>query len=384
MQIEYIRVSDLIPYENNPRHNDASVDKVAESIREFGFKVPIVVDKDNVIVCGHTRWKAAKKLGMDEVPCVRADDLSEEQIKAFRLADNKVGESSTWDEDMLKLEIGDLPGIDMSRFGFDLNLDTPDAKEDDYEVKLPEEPRSKRGEVWILGAHRIMCGDATDPEDVKKLIGGGTADLYLTDPPYNVDYTGKTKDALKIYNDKKNDEDFRVFLDEAFMAAKANMKAGAAFYIWHADSEGYNFRGACVDVGWKVRECLIWSKDVFVLGRQDYQWQHEPCLYGWNEGAGHAWYSDRKQTTVLHFDRPKRSEEHPTMKPIPLFDYLIRNSTKEGDIVLDTFGGSGTTIMACEQNGRKGYCMEIDPKYVDVIIDRWEKFTGNRAVKLEC
>lgn len=177
--------------------------------------------------------------------------------------------------------------------------------------------------------------------------------------------------------------DFRTFLDEAFFTAKANMKAGAAFYIWHADSEGYNFRGACVDVGWKVRECLIWSKDVFVLGRQDYQWQHEPCLYGWNEGAGHAWYSDRKQTTVLHFDRPKRSEEHPTMKPVPLFDYLIRNSTKEGDIVLDTFGGSGTTIMACEQNGRKGYCMELDPKYVDVIIDRWEKFTGNRAVKLE-
>lgn len=171
MQIEYIKVSDLIPYENNPRHNDASVDKVAESIRKFGFKVPIVVDKENVIVCGHTRWKAAKKLGMEEVPCVRADDLSDEQIRAFRLADNKVGESSTWDEDMLKLEIGELPGIDMSRFGFDLNLDTPDAKEDDYEVKLPEEPRSKRGEVWILGAHRVMCGDATDPEDVKKFTG---------------------------------------------------------------------------------------------------------------------------------------------------------------------------------------------------------------------
>lgn len=383
MQIEYIKVSDLKPYENNPRKNDSSVGKVAESIQEFGFKVPIVVDKDNVIVCGHTRWKAAKKLGMDEVPCVRADDLSEEQIKAFRLADNKVGESSTWDEDLLKLEIGNIPDIDMSRFGFNFDIETPEAKADDYEVKLPEKPRSRPGEVWILGAHRLMCGDATKEDDVRKLMGGGTADLYLTDPPYNVDYTGKTKNALKIQNDKKNDVDFRTFLDEAFFTAKANMKAGAAFYIWHADSEGYNFRGACVDVGWKVRECLIWSKDVFVLGRQDYQWQHEPCLYGWNEGAGHAWYSDRKQTTVLHFDRPKRSEEHPTMKPVPLFDYLIRNSTKEGDIVLDTFGGSGTTIMACEQNGRKGYCMELDPKYVDVIIDRWEKFTGNRAVKLE-
>lgn len=384
MQIEYIKVRELKPYENNPRKNDSSVDKVMASIQEFGFKVPIVVDKDNVIVCGHTRWKAAKKIGMEEVPCVRADDLSEEQIKAFRLADNKVGESSTWDEDMLKLEIGDLPDIDMSKFGFDLKPEEAEAVEDDYEVKLPEEPRAKRGEVWILGAHRVMCGDATDPEDVKKLIGGGAADLYLTDPPYNVDYTGKTKDALKIQNDKKNDTDFRAFLDEAFTAAKSVMKAGAAFYIWHADSEGYNFRGACVDVGWKVRECLIWSKDVFVLGRQDYQWQHEPCLYGWNEGAGHAWYSDRKQTTILKFDRPKRSEEHPTMKPVPLFDYLIRNSTKPGDIVLDTFGGSGTTIMACEQDGRKGYCMELDPKYVDVIIDRWEKFTGSKAERQEC
>jgi DNA modification methylase len=216
----------------------------------------------------------------------------------------------------------------------------------------------------------------------KNYWGGVPADLYITDPPYNIDYTGKTKAALKIQNDSKSSEEFRAFLDEAFMAAKSNMKSGAAFYIWHADSEGYNFRGACEDVGWKIRECLIWSKDVFTLGRQDYQWQHEPCLYGWNEGT-HAWYSDRKQTTILHFDRPKRSEEHPTMKPVPLFDYLIRNSSKAGDIILDTFGGSGTTIIACEQNGRNGYCMEIDPKYCDVIIDRWEKFTGKKAELIE-
>lgn len=208
------------------------------------------------------------------------------------------------------------------------------------------------------------------------------ADLYLTDPPYNVDYTGKTKKALKIENDKQSDDKFREFLRDAFEAAKANIKAGAAFYIWHADSEGYNFRGACRDVGWTVRECLIWSKNQFVLGRQDYQWQHEPCLYGWNEGASHAWYSDRKQTTILEFDKPSKSEEHPTMKPVPLFDYLIRNSSKEGDIVLDSFGGSGTTIMACEQNGRKGYCMELDPRFVDVIVKRWETFTGEKAVLL--
>lgn len=193
-----------------------------------------------------------------------------------------------------------------------------------------------------------------------------------------MEYTGKTKDALKIQNDSMSDGNFRQFLHDAFYAAKQNMKAGAAFYIWHADLEGYNFRGACFDIGWKVRECLIWSKDTMALGRQDYQWQHEPCLYGWNEGS-HSWYSDRKQTTVLKFDRPKRNAEHPTMKPVALFDYLIKNSSKEGDIVLDSFGGSGTTIMACEQNGRKGYCMELDPRYVDVIIKRWEDFTGKQA-----
>lgn len=210
---------------------------------------------------------------------------------------------------------------------------------------------------------------------------GVQADPYLTDPPYNVDYTGKTKDALKIENDHREDSEFRTFLSEAFLAAKENMKPGAAFYIWHADSEGFNFRGACRDVGWTVKECLIWVKNSMVLGRQDYQWKHEPCLYGWNNGS-HVWYSDRKQTTVLNFDRPTRNAEHPTMKPVPLFDYLIKNSSKEGDVVLDSFGGSGTTIMACEQNGRRGYCMELDPKYVDVIIRRWEEFTGKKAVRL--
>lgn len=201
----------------------------------------------------------------------------------------------------------------------------------------------------------------------------------MTDPPYNVDYEGGT--GLKIMNDKMDNDSFRQFLVDAFSAAKAVMKAGAAFYIWHADSEGYNFRGACFDIGWTVRECLIWAKNSMVLGRQDYQWQHEPCLYGWN-GGSHCWYSDRKQTTLLKFDKPTKNGEHPTMKPVPLFDYLIKNSSKEGDIVLDSFGGSGTTIMACEQNNRKGYCMELDPRYVDVIVSRWEAFTGKEAVKL--
>ena len=205
--------------------------------------------------------------------------------------------------------------------------------------------------------------------------------MFITDPPYNVDYVGKTKDSLKIQNDKMDNDSFRQFLVDAFTTAKTVMKAGASFYIWHADSEGYNFRGACFDIGWKVRECLIWCKNSMVMGRQDYQWQHEPCLYGWNEGS-HAWYSDRKQTTVLKFDRPSRNREHPTMKPVALFDYLIKNSSKKGDNILDVFAGSGTTVMACEQNGRNAYCMELDPKYCDVIVERWENFTGKKAVLL--
>lgn len=382
MQIEMMPVGSITPYEKNPRKNKQSVDAVAESIKEFGFKVPIIIDKDGVIVAGHTRLMAAKKLKMTEVPIIRADDLTPEQIKAFRLADNKVGESSEWDFDLLKEELDGIFDIDMSAFGFDFEEFPAEAVDDDYEVEPPKDPKSKRGDIYILGNHRVMCGDSTDVEDVRKLLGGVQADLYLTDPPYNVDYVGKTKDALRIENDKKDDAEFRTFLDEAFLAAQANMKAGAVFYICHADSEGYNFRGACHDIGWVVRECLIWVKNSMVLGRQDYQWQHEPILYGWNAGS-HAWYSDRKQTTLLHFDRPTRSDEHPTMKPIPLFDYLIKNSSKEGDIVLDSFGGSGTTIMACEQNGRRGYCMEIDPRYVDVIVDRWETYTGKKAVRMD-
>lgn len=211
--------------------------------------------------------------------------------------------------------------------------------------------------------------------------GGGIADLWLTDPPYNVAYQGKTKDALTIQNDEMDDESFRRFLVSAYSAADSVLKEGAAFYIWHADSEGFNFRGACRDVGWKVRECLIWSKNTFVLGRQDYQWQHEPCLYGWKDGAAHNWYSDRSQTTILEFDRPNRNAEHPTMKPVGLFQYLIGNSTKRGDIVLDSFGGSGTTLIACEQTGRSARILELDPCYCDVIIERWQNLTGQRAVR---
>lgn len=384
MNITNIPLKNLKPYENNPRKNDDAVKYVAESIKEFGFKVPIVIDKNNVIVAGHTRYKAAKKLKMSEVPCIIADDLTDEQIKAFRLADNKVAEKAEWDFDLLNAELDDIIDLDMGLFGFEdaLQDDAEEAVEDEFEVELPAEPKSKLGDIYQLGDNRLMCGDSTVLEDVEKLMGGVQADMLLTDPPYNVNYEGKTKDKLKIKNDKMDNDNFRQFLIDAFSNADMVMKPGAVFYIWHADTEGYNFRGACFDVGWTVRQCLIWNKNSMVMGRQDYQWKHEPCLYGWKEGAGHLWASDRKQTTVINFDKPTRNDMHPTMKPIPLFDYQIKNNTKGGDVVLDLFGGSGTTIMACEQNGRRGYSMEYDPRYVDVIVDRWEKFTGAKAVLL--
>ena len=381
MEILYIKTNLLKPYEKNPRKNDGAVEYVANSIEEFGFKVPIVVDKNNVIVAGHTRYKAAKKLGLKEVPVIVANDLSDEQIKAFRLADNKVAEQSEWDFDLLGDELAQILDIDMDAFGFldEIGEDVEEATEDDYEINPPEEPKAKIGEIYQLGRHRLMCGDSTVLNDVEKLMNGARADLLITDPPYNIDYEGKTKDKLKIQNDKMENDSFRQFLIDALTNADAVMNPGAVFYIWHADSEGYNFRGACFDVGWKVRQCLIWNKNSMVMGRQDYQWKHEPCLYGWKDGAGHLWASDRKQTTIMNFDRPTRNDMHPTMKPIALFDYQIKNHTQVDDVVLDLFSGSGTTIMACEQNGRRGYCMEYDPKYVDVIIERWEQFTGKKA-----
>lgn len=387
-QIIYKKTDELIPYINNPRQNDGAVDAVASSIKNFGFKVPIVIDSKNEIVNGHTRLKAAKKLGLESVPVIVADDLSPEQIKAFRLADNKVGEIAEWDEELLAIESGELESMELDfsleEFGFDLtDEEDTDVTEDDYEVELPEKPKSNIGDIYILGKHRLMCGDSTNAETVKKLMDGAKADLFITDPPYNVDYTGKTKESLKIENDKMDDSGFRQFLKDSFSAANEVMKNGAVFYIWHADSEGYNFRGACKDVDWQVRQCLIWNKNAMVMGRQDYHWKHEPCLYGWKPGSSHLWASDRKQTTVLNFDRPSRNAEHPTMKPVLLFDYQIKNNTKEEDVVLDLFAGSGTTLIACEQNERVSYSIEYDPKYVDVIINRWEELTGEKAVLLE-
>lgn len=384
MEIIIKGIDEIRPYENNPRVNDGAVGAVAESIREFGFQQPIVVDRDGVIIAGHTRYKAARKLGMTEVPVVVADNLTDEQVRAYRLADNKTGEMAEWDFSALEEELAGIGELDMSLFGFEPKemIEPEEITEDDYEEEPPEVPKARPGDVYQLGRHRLMCGDSTDVQSVQKLCQG-QVDLLLTDPPYGVDYTGKTKDALKIQNDAKTDEALRDMLADAFSAADAVMKPGAVFYIWHADLKSLVFRLACQMAGWEVRQVLIWAKNTMVMGRQDYQWKHEPCLYGWKEGAGHLWASDRKQTTLLEFDRPTKNKEHPTMKPVKLFDYQIQNNTKGGDIVLDLFGGSGTTIIACEQDGRCARVMELDPRYVDVIIDRWEKLTGERAVKID-
>lgn len=380
----------LIPYARNSRtHSDAQVAQIAASIREWGWATPVLVDEDGQIIAGHGRILAARKLGMAEVPVVIASGWSDAQKRAYVIADNKLALNAGWDNDLLALEFGELEGLgfDLELTGF--SLDEIDAlkpveaaaglTDEDEVPESPADPVTRLGDVWVLGKHRLMCGDSTSIDALEALCQKQPVDMWLTDPPYNVAYEGKTKDALKIKNDSMGDEQFRQFLRDCYVAADAVMKPGAVFYIWHADSEGYNFRGAANDAGWKVRQCLIWKKQTMVMGRQDYHWKHEPCLYGWKDGAGHLWASDRKQTTILEFDRPSRNGEHPTMKPVALFEYQMLNNTKGNDIVLDSFGGSGTTMIAAEKNGRVSRLMELDPKYCDVIVKRWQDFTGKQA-----
>ena len=385
MEIIKLKIDEVIPYENNPRNNDEAVAYVVESIKQCGYCSPIIIDEDNVILCGHTRLKALKQLGYKEVECVRKSGMTDEQKKKYRILDNKTAEVAEWNFDLLEEELKDLDFGDFD-FGFD---DMPELSEpvEITEDEVPEvddksEPITKPGDIWQLGKHRLMCGDSTDASAVAALMNGKEADLLLTDPPYNVAYVGGTDDALTIENDKMGSDEFYDFLTSAFSAAVEVLKAGGAFYIWHADVNGLDFRLALKASGLTLRQTLIWNKNAMTLGRQDYQWKHEPCLYGWKDGAGHNWYSDRCQTTVLDFNKPLRNGEHPTMKPVELFAYQIQNSTKKGEIVLDLFGGSGTTIIACEQTGRIGYSMELDPKYCDVIIKRYENLTGKKAVKI--
>jgi site-specific DNA-methyltransferase (adenine-specific) len=384
MQIELRNINEIKPYEKNPRINDGAVEAVANSIREFGWQVPIVVDKDGIIICGHTRLLSAKHLGLEQVPVHVATDLSPEQVKAYRIADNKTAEIAEWDYDLLPIELAELQDMDfdLSLLGFDtseldkiLNGDdmvTAGQTDPDEVPETPEIPVSKRGEIYQLGPHRLMCGDATNSVDVEALMDGETVDLLLEDAPYNVNYEGGT--GMTIQNDNMGDSEFRNFLTDAFKCAYDVMKPGASFYLFHSDTEGYNFRGACRDANLKLRECLVWVKDTLVLGRQPYHWRHEPLIFGWKDGAAHSWYSDRKQTTVLEFDRPKKSELHPTTKPVEMLIYLIKNSSQRNELIADFFGGSGSTLIAAEKTGRKAYLMELDEKYCDVIRKRWAEF----------
>ena len=417
MKIVNVKLDEIRPYENNPRVNAGVVDSLAAIIREFGFRNPAVLNRDKVIIEGHTRLLACRKLGLETMPCIIAEDQTEEQERALRIADNKIAEMAEWDDDKLKIELDALQeaGFDLSLLAFgDGELDkllggevgTHGETEPDAVPDAPEVPDSQPGTLYALGAHLLLCGDATKAEDVKRLCGEGEADLWLTDPPYNVAYEGSN--GLTIRNDSMEDSKFREFLRNAFGCAEKAMKPGAAFYVFHADSEGYNFRGACFDVGLRVRECLVWKKNALVLGRQDYQWRHEACIYGWTDGGNHYFVDDRTQATVIedkHIDinklkkdemrdllreifsdkvsttvidenKPAHNADHPTMKPLKLLARLIKNSSRQGDIVLDTFGGSGSTLITCEQLGRSCYTMELDPKYADVIVKRWLKFTG--------
>ncbi len=391
MQIELINIDLITPYENNAKeHPKEQIEQIKKSIIEFGNNDPIAIDENNIIIEGHGRFMALQELGYKEIECVVLKGLTEEQKNAYRLVHNKLTMNSDFDLRKLEEELNNINAIDMQQYDFDfkeiekelskLNDSEQEIEDDDFNIDEAldnvEEPTTKQGQIYRLGNHYLMCGDSTKEEDVLKLMQGDKVDLLLTDPPYNVDYEGT---AGKIQNDNMKDSDFREFLEKAFYNANEVMKEGASFYIWHADSEGYNFRGACRSIGWNVRQCLIWNKNTLVIGRQDYQWKHEPCLYGWKDGASHNWYSDRAQTTVLDFNKPLKSELHPTMKPLDLFGYLVKNSTKNNDKILDLFGGSGTSLIVAEQTNRQCYTMEYDPKYCDVIISRWEQLTGKKA-----
>jgi len=391
MKVVTKAVADLIPYVRNSRtHSDAQVAQIAASIQEFGWTNPILIDGENGIIAGHGRLLAARKLGQDKVPVIELAHMTDAQKRAYVIADNQLAMNAGWDTSMLTLELGDLQaeGFDLDLLGFDAaeleKLMQPEQVEgltdEDAVPDAPDEPKTKLGDIYQLGNHRLMCGDSTSIADLETLCGGQLVDMWLTDPPYNVAYEGGT--GLTIKNDNMADDAFRQFLRDAYVAANVVMKPGAVFYIWYADVETYNFVGAAKDAGWKISQILIWKKSSLVMGRKDYHFKHEPCLYGWKDGAGHLWAADRKQTTILEFDKPSRNGEHPTMKPVELFAYQMLNNTKGGDIVLDSFGGSGTTMIAAEKHGRHARVMELDPKYCDVIVKRWEDFTGKQAVLL--
>lgn len=380
-EMQLVPLSKLVPYVNNARtHSPEQINKLRSSLREFGFINPVIIDRDYGVIAGHGRILAAKEEGIAEVPCVFADHLTEAQKKAYIIADNRMALDAGWDEELLRVEIEALQAeaFDLSLTGFDdkeiadlFAADTEnEAKDDDFDLTAALEKASfaEKGDVWTVGRHRLMCGDATNADDVGILMGETKANMILTDPPYGVSF--KSSSGLTIQNDSMKDEEFYNFLLSSFKRMADHLEKGGSAYVFHADTEGLNFRRAFIDAGFHLAGCCIWVKDSLVLGRSDYQWQHEPVLYGFMQNGKHKWFSDRKQTTIWNFDKPKRNANHPTSKPLDLLGYPIGNSTQENAVVVDTFGGSGSTMMACEQMNRICYMMELDEKYASVILRR--------------
>lgn len=383
-----VDVKDLIPYARNARtHSEEQVAQIAASIKEFGFLAPVVISGDNTILCGHGRFYAAQKLGLKKIPCVREEYLTETQRRAYIIADNKLSLNAGWDNEMLAIELSDLQGadFDVSLTGFEeqeiadlfAGDGETDVKDDDFDLTAALEKAAfvERGDIWTVGRHRLMCGDATNAEDVALLMDGKKANLIVTDPPYGVSF--KSSDGLTIQNDSMKNEEFYTFLLTAFQCMAEHLESGGSAYVFHADTEGLNFRKAFIDAGFHLAGVCIWVKNSLVLGRSDYQWQHEPVLFGWKKGGKHSWYSDRSQTTIWNYDKPKRNKNHPTSKPLDLLGYPISNSSQENAIVVDTFGGSGSTLMACEQLNRICCMMELDEKYASVILRRYVEDTGD-------
>lgn len=386
-EMQLVSIDKLVPYVNNARtHSAEQITKLRSSLREFGFVNPIIIDREFNIIAGHGRLMAAKEEGINEVPCVFVDYLTDAQKKAYILADNRMAMDAGWDEELLKIEMEELQnlGYDLGYTGFDekeleelFGINDKEVKDDDFDLTAALEKASfvERGDIWYVGKHKLMCGDATSSEDVSKLMEDKKANLILTDPPYNVAF--KSSDGLTIQNDSMKNNDFYEFLFASFKNMAEHLENGGAAYIFHADTEGLNFRKAFIDAGFHLAGCCIWVKDSLVLGRSDYQWQHEPVLYGFMQNGKHPWYSDRKQTTIWNFDKPKKNSNHPTSKPLDLLAYPINNSTQANAIVIDTFGGSGSTLMACEQMNRICYTMELDEKYASVILRRYVEDTND-------
>lgn len=388
-EMQIVSIDKLIPYVNNARtHSREQIIKLRSSLREFGFINPVIIDSDFNIIAGHGRVMAAKEENITEVPCVLVDYLTEAQKKAYIIADNRFAQDAGWDEELLRIEIEALQGaaFDVSLTGFEPaeleDLFKDDVKDgiedDDFDVdeELQKPTISKAGDVWHLGNHRLICGDSTKAETYEKLMNGKMANLVVTDPPYNVNYEGS---AGKIKNDNMENDAFYQFLLDAFVNMEKVMASDASIYVFHADTEGLNFRRAFADAGFYLSGTCIWKKQSLVLGRSPYQWQHEPCLFGWKKKGKHQWYSGRKETTIWEFDKPKKNGDHPTMKPVPLIAYPIMNSSMSNCIVLDPFGGSGSTLIACEQTGRICHTIELDEKFCDVIVRRYIEQVGSAA-----